>query len=96
MYSFHLTPEARIDLIEIQDFISQDNPAAAADVIDNIFKEFDNLSKHPLKGHKREDLTNRNIRFWNVHSYLIIYDATTKPISIVRVLSGYRDIQSMI
>lgn len=91
-----LSPEARLDLIEIQDFIEQDNPLKAIDVIDDIFKAFDHLAEHPLTGHKREDLTMREVRFWNVYSYLIIYDTTTKPISIVRILSRYRDIQSLL
>jgi hypothetical protein len=32
------------------------------------------------------------VRFFSVHSYLIIYNAASQPLSIVRILSGYRDV----
>ena len=75
-------------------YIAQDNMDAADQVENDIIKAMYNLSNYPLIGHRREDLTMRDIRFWNVHSYLIVYDANTQPISIARVLSGYRDISS--
>jgi len=46
-------------------------------------------------GHKREDLTNKNVRFWTFKwHYLIVYK-DCNPIEIVRVLSGYRDITKL-
>ncbi len=96
MYDFDLTPEAQDDLIAIQDYIALDNPTAAARVIDECFESFAKLAESPFIGHKREDLTPRDVRFWGIYSYLIIYDGNTKPISIVRVLSGFRDITSLL
>ena len=96
MRRFVLSSEARTDLLQIQDYIAQDNITAAATVIDAIFAAFEKLSDHPLMGHCRADLTSRDVRFWAVYSYLIIYDANTNPLSIVRVLSGYRDITSLL
>lgn len=96
MADFVLTIEAQDDLIAIQDYIALDNPTVAARVIDECFESFAILAEQPLIGHKRDDLTSREVRFWSIYSYLIIYDATTQPISIVRVLSGYRDITSLL
>lgn len=96
MRGFVLSSAARTDLLQIQDYIARDNAAAAATVIDAIFAAFDTLSDHPLMGRRREDLTSRDVRFWAVYSYLIIYNAETKPLSIIRVLSGYRDIASLL
>lgn len=96
MHDYILTPEAQDDLMAIQDYIAQDNPVVAARVIDECFECFAKLSESPLIGHKREDLTIRDVRFWNLYSYLVIYDANTKPISIVRCLSSYRDITSLL
>ena len=96
MHKFLLTDDAKTDLDNIWFYIAEDNISAADKVEDDIIKAFYNLSENPLIGHSREDLTPRNVRFWSVHSYLIIYDATTEPISIVRVLSGYRDITSVL
>jgi plasmid stabilization system protein ParE len=96
MRDYNLTPEATDDLFQIQDFIAQDNPAAAAQIIEKCFEALSHLSEQPLMGYKREDLTPRDVRFWSFYSYLIVYDPHTKPISIVRILSGYRDISSML
>jgi plasmid stabilization system protein ParE len=96
MYDFALTSEAQRDLIAIQDYIAQDNPAAARHVIDQCFACFSKLAASPLLGHTREDLTSRAVRFWNVYSYMIVYDPQTNPISIIRVLSGYRDLSSLL
>lgn len=96
MQHYILTPEARDDLIGIQDFIAKDNPVIAARVIDECFGFFKKLSEHPYIGHKRQDLTLRNVRFWKFYSYLIIYEPDMKPIAIIRVLSSYRDIASIL
>lgn len=50
----------------------------------------------PGLGHLREDLTDEPLRFWPVHSYLIIYRPGRTPLQIVRVLSGYRDIRDLL
>lgn len=96
MQDYILTPKALDDLINIQDYIAQDNPRAAARIIDQCFDAFRKLAENPMIGHLREDLTSRDVRFWRHYSYFIVYDANTHPISIVRVLSGFRDISSVI
>ncbi|EGF93506.1 plasmid stabilization system family protein [Asticcacaulis biprosthecium C19] len=92
---FVVAPEARQDLIEIHNYISNDNPDAGARIIDDIFVAFAKLARRPNMGHLRHDLTTRNVRFWPVHSYLIIYDPNVVPIGIARVLSAYRDITKL-
>jgi len=54
------------------------------------------LANTPYLGHKREDLTPRPLRFWPVGSYLIIYKPDTKPLEILRILSGYRDVAGLL
>ncbi len=54
------------------------------------------LSRAPGAGHLREDLTDRPIKFWPVFSYLIIYDPATRPVEILRVVHGNRDIASLL
>jgi plasmid stabilization system protein ParE len=48
------------------------------------------------KGHIREDITDLPVRFWPVGSYLIVYDAGKRPIEILRVLHGARDVESIL
>ena len=47
-------------------------------------------------GHMRPDVTSEPLRFWSVYSYVVIYRVEADHIEIVRVLSGYRDIQTML
>ena len=48
----------------------------------------------PGIGHRREDLTPEDFRFWSVYDYLIVYDPSTNPLAVVRVLHGRRDVRS--
>ncbi len=54
------------------------------------------LAATPRAGHVREDLTFRQVRFWPVISYLIIYNAEASPIEIVRILDGRRDVADVL
>ena len=37
-----------------------------------------------------------NKRFWAAYSYLIIYDPASRPIEVVPILSGYRDVAALL
>ena len=47
-------------------------------------------------GHKREDLTKQHVLFWPVHSYLVIYQTKSKPLLIVAVLHGKRNVKKIL
>lgn len=47
-------------------------------------------------GHKREDLNDYPALFWPVGSYVIIYRAEHRPIEIVAVTQGSRDIPAFL
>jgi len=49
----------------------------------------------PGLGHRRPDLTARDVFFWPAHSYLVIYRAS-KPLRIVRVIHGKRDVKRLL
>ena len=91
-----INPEALIDLDDIWFYIGKDSMIAADREIDLIYASIARLAEHPESGHTREDLTELPLRFWTLHSYLIIYRADVEPIEIVRVLSGYRDIPTIL
>jgi plasmid stabilization system protein ParE len=94
--AFILSPAARQDLSDIWNYIAAADIDAADRVRDAIFAAIDQLVAMPGMGHLREDLVDEPLRFWRVYSYLIIYRPQTDPLEIVRILSGYRDIQSMV
>lgn len=60
-YDFH--PEARIDLLEIWEYLANDNPDAADKSVNKIEHAIDGLILFPNQGHKRSDLTGRPLRF---------------------------------
>lgn len=86
------SPEARLDLFEIWEFIAQDNVDAADRFQQEVQQAVSLLARNPELGHLRRDLTTKPVRFWAVHSYLIVYDPATRPLEVVRILSGYRDV----
>ena len=99
MEKYQITPEAVSDLFEIWNFISQDNPEAADRVEEAVFRACDLLADSPLAGRVRKDLTPLPFRFWVVHpysKYLIVSDPETKPLQIIRILHGARNLPSVL
>lgn len=94
--SFALTDHARSDLGEIWEFIASDNLDAADRLLDELEEAMSEAARLPLLGHRREDLTEANVRFWRVRSYLVIYDPESQPLTILRVLSGFRDVATLL
>lgn len=92
MNRYTFTPAAVDDLDEIWEFIADDSVRAADRVIDDIRAAVEALADMPGMGHRREDLADETLRVWPVHSYLIVYRPEQRPIEIVRVVSGFRDL----
>jgi plasmid stabilization system protein ParE len=96
MPAYALSPDALKDLQYVWEFIASDN-AAAADKLDNdLFEAFALLAERPGIGHTRSDLTERDVRFWPVGSYLVVYRSLPTTLQIVAVLHGARDVTEVI
>lgn len=54
------------------------------------------LSEVPGIGHLREDLADRQHRFFLVHSYLVVYRSEPTPLQVIRVLHASRDVQALL
>ena len=87
-----ISPEAFEDLQSIQEFIALNNPNAAEEIIDQLFAAFENLAKFPHMGHRRADLTKRNVRFWAIGVYLVVYRIVPNSLQIVAILHGAQDV----
>jgi plasmid stabilization system protein ParE len=96
MADFFYAPEARRDLLEIWEFIAQDNLDEADRIEREIEQAIAALAANPQLGHLRRDLTSRPVRFRAIYSYLIIYDPESRPLEVVRILSGYRDVAQLL
>jgi plasmid stabilization system protein ParE len=95
---YTLTSEAQQDLLDIEAYISQDNPNAALNVIETLEAAFVLLAANPQLGHRRRDIkTMRPVRFWPVYRhYQVVYLDNTTPLAIIRVISGYRNVPALI
>jgi plasmid stabilization system protein ParE len=92
--SYRFTPEAENDLFEIWLYIAADSMQAADRVEANIHRACTILSESPLHGHIRKDLTDLPLRFWTLpryRNYLIVYDPRTRPLQIIRIVNGARN-----
>ena len=86
---FVFSPAARQDLLDLWEYIAQDDINAADRLRDAIEQAVEHLAAMPGIGHRRDDLAgDLPVRFLAVRSYLIIYRADTDPLEIVRVVSG--------
>ena len=92
MPGFVLSHEAIADLRDIYEYIAAKDSAAARRVLEDLRTAMHRLADHPGLGHLRDDLADEALRVWTVHSYLVIYRPDARPLQVVRVLSGYRDI----
>jgi plasmid stabilization system protein ParE len=91
-----LGEDAEFDLIDIWEYIAGDNIDAADRWIGKLFDAFEALGHTPGMGHRREDLTPYSVLFWPVGTYLVIYRAERRPIEIVAVTQGSRDIPAFL
>jgi plasmid stabilization system protein ParE len=87
-----LSVDADLDLDDIWEYIAADSIDAADRWIEKLFDAFEALGRAPGMGHRREDLTSYPVLFWPVGAYLIIYRAERRPVEIVAVAQGSRDI----
>lgn len=86
-----------MDLEEIVDYLLiESGPDRARSVLREILSAADLLAENPGAGHSRGDLTCEQVLFWPVFSFLIVYRPETRPLEVVRVLSGRRDIAGLL
>jgi plasmid stabilization system protein ParE len=96
---FQLTPSALDNLSDIWDYIAEDNVGAANRVESAILSACHSLARHPIIGSKRTDITHLPVRFWTVTgfpNYIVVYRPETKPLQIIAVLHGKRNIKAIL
>jgi plasmid stabilization system protein ParE len=91
-----LSADAEHDLREIAAFVAVDSPRAALKLVDDLDEAMELLAGMPRMGHVREEFASDDVRFWVVHSFVIVYRAEVTPIVIVRIVSGFRDLMEVL
>jgi toxin ParE1/3/4 len=89
-----LAPEAARDLVEIWTYLKQNASEQTAEHVESVIRErIVFLSENPGAGHKRRDLTGHDVKFFPIYSYLIVYRPEIKPLEVVSILHGRRDLE---
>ncbi|HXY26085.1 MAG TPA: type II toxin-antitoxin system RelE/ParE family toxin [Candidatus Acidoferrum sp.] len=92
-----LAPQAAADLVEIWRYLKEQANLSVADRVESAVRDrIVFLAGNPDAGHRRLDLTNADVRFFAVYSYLIVYRPETKPLQVVSILHGRRDVEQIL
>ena len=92
-----LAPKAALDLVQIWRYIKKHSSVKMADRVESTIRDkavF--LATNSGAGHWRKDLTDEAVKFFPVYSYLIVYRPDTKPVQIVAILQGRRDVEQVL
>lgn len=94
MSDYFLSPQAVRDLTDINDFLFAGNPATAETFLDQISQKFERLAQFPQMGRRRDELST-SLRSFPFQIYLIFYREIEGEVEIVRIISGYRDLEAL-
>ena len=94
MLKLRINPIVAKDLINIQNFIAEDNDEYATGTIKEIYGKFENLQMFPGMG---SDLSKRvsfrtDYKYAIWEDYVIIYKVSNEYLEIYRVVNRYQDI----
>ena len=94
MLKLRINPIVAKDLINIQNFIAEDNEEYATETIKEIYGKFENLQMFPGMG---SDLSKRvsfrtDYKYAIWEDYVIIYKVSNDYLEIYRVVNRYQDI----
>jgi plasmid stabilization system protein ParE len=97
MKRYVLATAAERDLDDIRAYVRQRSGSAAARAVIREFQRaIQFVGRHPDAEHTRTDITTLTVKFWPVYSYVIVYDPSSRPVVILRVLHGMRDLESIL
>src|SRR5713226_661808 len=93
---YDVSVEAQNDLFGIWRRIAGDS-VDLANRIENEFHDlFASLGRTPRQGHTRKELTKRPVLFFPMYSFLVVYQPDVKPIRIIAVLRGRRNVKRIL
>lgn len=72
--------------------IAEDGPDTAERLRLEFYEGLQALDRSPGIGHYHEELHSRRYRFWNFYSYVVAYAWEAKPIQVISVVHGARDL----
>lgn len=94
MSSYSFSDEAIKDINKICEYVAGQNPKAASQLFDAIRKKCNLVANFPNMG-KSFSRFAPNLRGFIVEDYIIFYYPRNNGIDIARIVSGYRDLESL-
>jgi toxin ParE1/3/4 len=85
-------PLAEADLDQILEFIARDKPLAAVTFVEKLREKCFLLAANPELGELRPDLA-VNLRAFSVGNYVIFYRSMQNEVEIIRVVSGFQNLE---
>lgn len=82
---------AKLDLLDIWQFIAEDNGEAADRLLDRVEAVLRTLAEHPEAGRGRPEL-GKGIRSFPVGAYVLFYRIEPGAVALIRVRNSYRDL----
>jgi toxin ParE1/3/4 len=83
------------DLLDMVDYISQDNPRAAYSLANRIKSKILRLQRFPLSGRVVPEFSEKGYREVVVYPYRIVYDVCDDNVIVLRVWHGKRDLKNI-
>ena len=92
-----LARQSALDFVEIWRSIKEYGSVRMAERVESAMREkMALLAGAPRAGHRRKDLTDEDVKFSPVYSYLKVHRPDTKPLQIVSILHGRRDVEQIL
>ncbi len=93
---FRVSSEAQNDLFEIWRTIALDSVALADRIESELYEMFASLARMPYQGHQRKDITKHPVLFFPLYSFVIVYQPDERPMPIIAVLRGKRNLKRVL
>lgn len=88
------TKESQFRLLEIEEYITRDNPTAAINFVDELISVGESIANKPEKGRIVPELPIENIRETIHKNYRIVYVIKKNSIAILTVFEAHRLLRS--
>jgi plasmid stabilization system protein ParE len=97
MGRYKLSRTAINEVAEIIGYLHRETDPAVADKMEKkLFAAFNDLSTGHVVGHRRIELTDRNVLFHLARPYLIVFRKSGETIFVVHVIHGSRDLKRLL
>ena len=92
-----ITNEAYSDIDRIASFIALDNPKAASDVVQMLFKACDNLARFPQMGSHPSCIKNEHVRTFVIKGkFIIAYRIDNDKLVVFKISNHYQNIYHLL